>query len=170
MIFLGLGSNIGDKRYNIDQALGLLAKQGVLTLRCSSYYLTSPWGITDQDEFINIVCEVKFEGNAQDLLKICLDTEIEMGRERLLKWGPRLIDIDILEFRRQQIHTPNLKIPHPYYMERDFVLVPLSEMEPDWIPTGRLKSLKDYMEDIDISQCKKLEASPVLSTLRNFRR
>jgi len=170
MIFLGLGSNVGDKTTNIDHALSLLSKQGIQIIRCSSYYLTPPWGITDQDEFINIVCEVKYEGNALDLLTICLGTEINMGRERILKWGPRLIDIDILEFHRQQINTPDLKVPHPYYMERDFVLVPLAELEPEWIPTGRLRSLKEYMEDIDISKCERLADRPSLSTLNSFHR
>jgi 2-amino-4-hydroxy-6-hydroxymethyldihydropteridine diphosphokinase len=135
MIFLGLGSNLGDKKGNLEQALDLLAQEKVRIVRTSSFYETQPWGNLAQDPFLNMVAEVSFEGNPLDLLDIILGIEQKMGRVRMEKWGPRIIDIDILEFNRITLQTPNLTIPHPYYPERDFVMIPLRELEPDWIPT-----------------------------------
>lgn len=132
MIFLSLGSNLGDKRANLEKALELLALQGMGIARSSSFYETAPWGNPNQDDFVNIVVEVIFEGKAEDLLEIALATEQKMGRVRLEKWGPRCIDIDIIDFHHQQIQTDTLTLPHPYYRERDFVMVPLKELEPEW--------------------------------------
>ncbi len=165
MIFLGLGANIGDKKENIERALNLLTKNEIRVLRTSSFYSTPPWGIKEQDEFINIVCEVAFEGGAEELLGNCLQVEQEMGRERIVKWGPRLIDIDILEFQRLQINTQRLTLPHPLYTDRDFVLVPFAELEPQWIPTGKEKDIQFYLKEIDISKCIRLEDKPSIATL-----
>lgn len=132
MIFLSLGSNLGDKKANLEKALELLALAGVKIARISSFYETAPWGNPNQDDFVNIVVEVIFEGSATELLEIALATEQKMGRIRLEKWGPRRIDIDIIDFHRQQIQTDTLTLPHPYYKERDFVMIPLKELEPDW--------------------------------------
>lgn len=132
MIFLSFGSNLGDKTANIDTALGLLHLHGVGVVRVSSYYGTAPWGYTQQDDFVNAVAEVKFGGTPQELLDIALRIEHKMGRVRIQKWGPRIIDIDIVDFHRQHVHTDSLNLPHPYYHERDFVLLPLRELEPDW--------------------------------------
>ncbi len=132
MIFIGLGSNIGNKTANLEMAISKLAEHGVATLRRSSFYETAPWGNVEQDSFLNAVIEVYFEGEAPFLLEICLKVEQEMGRERKEKWGPRNIDIDMIDFHRQKIDLPQLQLPHPYYQVRDFVMIPLRELEPDW--------------------------------------
>lgn len=132
MIFIGLGSNMGDKKANIQEALRLLSLKNVQILRVSSMYETAPWGVLEQDDFVNAVAEVDFKGNAEELLHILLETEIEMGRVRETKWGPRLIDIDIIDFHRQVIENEFIRIPHPFYKERDFVMMPLKELEPNW--------------------------------------
>jgi 2-amino-4-hydroxy-6-hydroxymethyldihydropteridine diphosphokinase len=132
MIFIGLGSNIGDKKANIFKALTLLAQKNIEIVRVSNMYETAPWGVLAQDDFVNAVAEVAFEGDAEALLTLLLQTEMEMGRVRIEKWGPRLIDIDIIDFHRQVIQNDFIHLPHPFYKERDFVLIPLRELEPNW--------------------------------------
>lgn len=132
MIFLSLGTNLGQKAENLDKALSLLTQKGVKWLRKSAHYATPPWGKTDQDNFLNMVVEVEFAGSPHELLARCLEVETQMGRVRSEKWGPRLIDIDIIDFHRQQISEPQLQLPHPFYPQRDFVMLPLRELEPDW--------------------------------------
>ena len=133
MIFLGLGSNLGDKTANLQMALQKLGEKGVAVLRISTILETPPWGFTEQDSFMNLVAEVGFDGTPESLLSILLGIENEMGRVREIKWGPRLIDLDILDFHRQIVQTETLSLPHPHYHERDFVMIPLRELEPDWV-------------------------------------
>ena len=156
MIFLGLGSNIGEKSLNIRSALKKMDESGVEILRKSPFYATPPWGILSQDEFVNMVCEVNFEGTAEELLDIVLQVEEDLGRYRYYKWGPRLIDIDILEFHRETRDTPRLKLPHPYYPERSFVLVPLADLEPKWIPTGYKENISTLISKIPLDGIAKL--------------
>ena len=135
MIIIGLGSNIGQKEENIHRSIELITQAGVEVVNLSSLYASEPWGILRQASFVNAIAEVHFEGTAIELLDILLETEIDMGRKRIFKWGPRLIDLDIIEFRAQRIHTDRLQIPHPYYRERNFVLIPLEELYPEFIPS-----------------------------------
>ncbi|MBX7242134.1 MAG: 2-amino-4-hydroxy-6-hydroxymethyldihydropteridine diphosphokinase [Bacteroidia bacterium] len=132
MIFLGLGSNLGDKIQNLTMALRKMEAKGITILRTSQIIETAPWGVTNQDFFMNMVIEVKYEDTPEALLNCILSVETEMGRVREVKWGPRIIDIDIIDFHRQKINTDSLILPHPYYSERDFVMIPLRELEPDW--------------------------------------
>lgn len=132
MIFLGLGSNMGDRTQNLKTALLKMEADGIRIIRTSQIIETAAWGFTNQNAFMNVVTEVEFEGTAESLLKQILAIETKMGRIRSVKWGPRVIDIDIIDFHRQIIHTENLILPHPYYSERDFVMIPLRELEPDW--------------------------------------
>ncbi|MFM7084075.1 MAG: 2-amino-4-hydroxy-6-hydroxymethyldihydropteridine diphosphokinase [Hyphomicrobium sp.] len=128
---IGLGSNKGDKISNIHEALKLLEDCKDIDLqKISSLYKSAPWGIREQDWFVNAVAAITTKLDAHSLLKRCLDIESRMGREREIKWGPRVIDIDILVYRDEIINTPTLKIPHPYIEERGFVLVPLNEIAP----------------------------------------
>ncbi len=162
MIFLGLGTNEGDRIANLQKALGLLWEQEVRLLRCSSIYQTEPWGITEQDIFLNIVCEVSWAGSEEKLLETVLSVEQTMGRIRIQKWGPRLIDIDIVDFQRKIVETPHLSLPHPYYQERDFVLVPLAELEPEWMDEKGtpIQRLIDQLGHTGI----RIFAAPILST------
>lgn len=141
MIFIGLGSNIGDTRGHLTQALALLEQQQVQILRASSLYETEPWGYADQDWFLNAVCEVAWAGTPQELLEVLLQTELQLGRRREIHWGPRIIDLDLIEFQGITLQQEHLTLPHPAYPERDFVLVPLAELEPDFVPTGHTQTV-----------------------------
>lgn len=133
MIFLSLGSNIGNKKENLDQAKSNLIINDIEIVKSSSYYTTEPWGNTNQDSFLNAVLEVKFADSAENLLETILKIEAKMGRIRKLKWEPRIIDIDILSFHNEIIQTAALKLPHPFIAERLFVLKPWNEIAPNFV-------------------------------------
>jgi 2-amino-4-hydroxy-6-hydroxymethyldihydropteridine diphosphokinase len=128
-VYIALGSNVGCKRDNMKQAGELIAAlPGTQVIKCSSLYETAPWGKTDQEEFLNQVIAVETTLQPGELLQELQSIEIKMGRQRQEKWGPRLIDLDILLFGNEVIDDPQLTIPHPYLRERLFVLVPLAEI------------------------------------------
>ena len=132
VVALGLGSNLGDKLANINRAIELLdSTSGIRVTTRSQNYRTEPWGIKDQDWFINVCVLIKTSLGAKELLDRCLTIEQELGRIRDIKWGSRIIDIDILLYGNQNISLEGLTIPHPLIMERSFVLVPLAEILPD---------------------------------------
>lgn len=133
MIFLSLGSNIGNKKENLDQAKSNLIINDIEIVKSSSYYTTEPWGNTNQDSFLNAVLEVKYADSAENLLETILKIEAKMGRIRKLKWEPRIIDIDILSFHNEIIQTTTLKLPHPFIAERLFVLEPWNEIAPNFV-------------------------------------
>ncbi|MEQ1653185.1 MAG: 2-amino-4-hydroxy-6-hydroxymethyldihydropteridine diphosphokinase [Hyphomicrobium sp.] len=129
---IGLGSNIGDKVANIDRAIALLtADRAVRLVEASRHYRSAPWGVLDQDWFVNAAISVATTLSAHDLLLHCQRVENEMGRVRQQKWGPRLIDVDVLTYRDEKISLPDLTVPHPLIAERSFVLLPLREIAPD---------------------------------------
>lgn len=148
MIFLGLGSNIGNKVDNLRNSIVQMEKGLIRVVRCSALYQTPAWGMEDQDDFVNAVCEVSFDGEPSELLQRLQAIEEEMGRQRMQKWGPRLIDLDILEYHRFIVQEASLTLPHPYYPQRPFVLVPMLDLEPDWIPTGHDTSIFDLLEEL----------------------
>lgn len=158
MIFLGVGTNLGDKEENIRRAYMHLEEAGVNILRKSSIYSSKAWGIRNQASFLNSVIEVEFTGTPLALLDICLSVETKMGRERIVKWGPRLIDLDIIDFDRISWKTGKLILPHAFYTERSFVLTPLAELEPDWVDVESGKSIQYYLEQIsDEDACIRIE-------------
>ena len=129
LAYLGLGSNLGERKATLQNALDELAACPNLTLTAvSSFYETAPWGKTDQPPFVNAAAKVKFRGTAKELLAVCQAVENKLGRVREVKWGPRTIDIDILHVVGFRLNTPELSLPHPYLTERAFVLVPLTEI------------------------------------------
>lgn len=129
---IGLGSNVGDKQANIARALELLTANGDIRLvRRSRDYRSAPWGVTAQDWFVNAASSVATKLTARELLARCQEVEKTMGRVRLQKWGPRVIDVDILTYRNQTISQPDLTVPHPLIAVRAFVLVPLAEIAPE---------------------------------------
>ena len=131
--YLSLGSNEGDRMQWLQQALVLIAAEcGVVTKR-SSIYETAPWGITDQPGFLNMVIAVRTGLSPHTLLQRILAIEIVLGRKREIKWGPRIIDIDILLYNYEIINTPELVVPHPFIHLRRFTLVPLAEIAPAYI-------------------------------------
>jgi 2-amino-4-hydroxy-6-hydroxymethyldihydropteridine diphosphokinase len=128
---LGLGGNVGDVGHTLIAALRQMAEApGVQLVRVSSIYATPPWGRLDQPSFLNMAAIVATNLPAPALLALCLDIERGMGRQRLERWGPRTLDIDILTYGDQTIDAPDLKIPHPRMTERAFVLTPLVEIAP----------------------------------------
>jgi 2-amino-4-hydroxy-6-hydroxymethyldihydropteridine diphosphokinase len=130
--YLGLGSNLGDKRAMLLRALdGLAATPGLRVVARSGFYRTPPWGDTNQDWFLNAAASVETDLAPHALLAAALAVERALGRVRERKWGPRTIDIDVLLFEGQTVHDPDLVLPHPHLMERAFVLKPLVEIAPD---------------------------------------
>ena len=135
---IGLGSNLGDKAANIRTALAHLSANGAIRImRVSRYWRSAPWGIEDQDWFVNACAAVATGLDAHELLRRCLAAEDALGRVRVQKWGPRLVDVDVLTYRGQTIDTPDLKVPHPFIEARGFVVVPLAEIAPDEVIRGR---------------------------------
>lgn len=135
--YLGLGSNLGDRLENLRRAVALLRERGVRVVRSSRVYETDPVG-PPQPDYLNAVVEVEARGTAAGLLRAGLGVEEAMGRERMERWGPRVIDIDLLTFGDRTIDEPGLQVPHPRMHERAFVLVPLLELDPDpALPGGR---------------------------------
>lgn len=129
--YLGLGSNLGNTKENIDKALELLtAKETVKLLKTSSYYETAPVGYQQQDWFLNIVAEIETELSPYELLALCNEVEQQLKRERLIRWGPRTLDIDILLYEGFESKVDKLIVPHPRMQERAFVIIPLQEIAP----------------------------------------
>jgi 2-amino-4-hydroxy-6-hydroxymethyldihydropteridine diphosphokinase len=129
-VFLGLGSNLGDRQAALEEALRRLEGLGFDTTRRSSTWQTEPVGGPPQGWFLNAVVAGETSLGPEELLQACLDTEREMGRVRAEKNGPRLIDVDILLFGEMRREGPGLVIPHPRLHERLFVLEPLHEIAP----------------------------------------
>lgn len=130
--FLSIGTNIGERLDNLNSAVsGLAAVEQIKIIKVSSVYETDAVGYEDQAAFLNIVVEIETSFAPVELLDFCLALELELGRVRLFKWGPRLIDIDILLYEDVKLDTEKLKIPHPYMKERAFVTIPLIEISPD---------------------------------------
>lgn len=126
--YLSLGSNIGDRAGNIARAIAALRARGVRVIRESSLYETEPVEFLEQAWFLNGAIEVETELSPERLIEGLLEIEREMGRERRMPKGPRLIDMDILLYGEEVVRKPGLDIPHPRMAERKFVLVPLAEI------------------------------------------
>ncbi len=138
-VFLSLGSNLGEREENLRQALEMLSSSGEIeVLRVSSLYQTRPVGYTNQPDFLNLVAETATTLESHALLRRCLEVEDELGRVREERWGPRLIDLDVLLYGDVVSDDEELVLPHPLMLERAFVLVPLLELAPDLkMPDGR---------------------------------
>jgi 2-amino-4-hydroxy-6-hydroxymethyldihydropteridine diphosphokinase len=131
IVYIGIGSNLGDRGKNCSRSIDLLEKNGIVVRQRSSLYETMPWGVRDQPLFLNMVIEAETELKPQELLELLKNVEIEVGREKSAKWGPRAIDLDILLYDNIILNDETLTIPHPYLHERDFVLIPFCEIAPD---------------------------------------
>ncbi|WP_249661639.1 2-amino-4-hydroxy-6-hydroxymethyldihydropteridine diphosphokinase [Lysinibacillus fusiformis] len=130
-VYLSIGTNIGERYENLQQAVALLReKENIDVVRVSSVYETAAVGYTDQADFLNIAVHLKTDASSTEMLKICQSIEQELGRVREFRWGPRIIDLDILLYNQETIETESLLVPHPRMYERAFVLVPLVEITP----------------------------------------
>lgn len=133
-IFLGMGSNLGDREASLTTAIDRLESEYTIkVVRVSRFIETSPWGVIDQPMFINAVIEIETDLSPHDLLNVCKELEQKAGRIKTVKWGPRTLDIDILYYHQLTMNEPELVIPHPRIAERDFVLTPLQEIAPDFV-------------------------------------
>lgn len=136
-VAIALGSNIGDKAGNIASAVTLLREGGTLThIKLSSLYKTPPWGVTEQDWFINACLAARTKLAPKELLARLQAIETAMGRVRAQRWGPRLIDLDILYCGDAVLNTPELTLPHPEMRNRGFVMIPLAEIRPGYVVDG----------------------------------
>jgi 2-amino-4-hydroxy-6-hydroxymethyldihydropteridine diphosphokinase len=147
--YILLGSNLGDSKKYISNAIVEIEREIGVVQAKSALYQTEAWGKLDQPEFINQVIEVKTKLSPALLLKYILEIEKKLGRERLQKWGARTIDIDILFFDNQIINELDLIIPHPFLHVRRFTLMPLSEIAPKLIHPILLRSVSQLLEELD---------------------
>ena len=146
-IFLGLGSNVGDREDYLRKAISILGDREDIQLnRISSIYETEPWGKTNQDFFLNQVAEIETELDPWELMAICQEIEKSLGREKNEKWGPRIIDIDLLLFGEQIVDEENLQVPHPRLSERWFVLIPLNEVASLMMIPGSGQTVQEALE------------------------
>ena len=143
---VALGSNIGDKIENVEKAVSLLTQGDDVQLTSRSrIYKTPPWGNTDQDWFVNACIGVKTSLDPHELLQRCLAVEERMGRRRTEKWGPRIIDLDVLVYGDVELADENLTLPHPHITKRAFVLAPMSDIAPEMKLDGR--SISDWLSE-----------------------
>lgn len=130
--YIGLGSNLGERGVQIDAALASLrGRPQIRLLRVSRFRLTAPVGVTDQPDFLNGVAELETVLKPQELLAVLLGIESQLGRVRARRWGPRIIDLDLLLMDDLVVNSGSLQLPHPRMHERRFVLEPLAELAPD---------------------------------------
>ena len=154
--YLGLGSNMGDTRKNLDIAVDLLkSSKNITVIKVSSYYETEPVGYVEQDWFLNIVVQIETNFEPEELLVFCQQIEEVLKRKRIIRWGPRTIDVDILLYEHYTSNEESLTIPHPRMTERAFVMVPLYEIAPDLVIEG--KSINEIINSLDGEEIHKLE-------------
>ena len=160
--YIGLGSNMGDKVANLKKAVLELGKvPGNKVLAVSSFYKTEPVGGVEQDWFVNAAAEIETSLTPRELLNKLLYIEKNLGRVRDARWGPRVIDLDILLYDDLVMDEEGLSIPHPYLHERGFVLVPLAEIAPKVIHPKFKKSISELMRGIhDNKKIEKIGGVP----------
>jgi 2-amino-4-hydroxy-6-hydroxymethyldihydropteridine diphosphokinase len=150
IIYLSLGSNLGDRLVNLRTAISLLPPN-VKPLTQSSVYETEPWGFTDQPDFLNLVIKANTGLDPHSLFKYIKGIEVSMGRQETVRFGPRMIDLDILFYDDLILDLPELTIPHPRLTERAFVLIPLAEIAPDFVHPCFQKTIHQLKSSVDIT-------------------
>jgi dihydropteroate synthase/2-amino-4-hydroxy-6-hydroxymethyldihydropteridine diphosphokinase len=159
-VYLGLGSNLGDRYGRLIEALKRLQSHVAIDA-ISSIYETEPWGYADQPRFLNVVCGGATDRSPQELLSAVKTIELELGREPTFRYGPRAIDIDILLYGAEVIEHEDISIPHARLHERDFVLVPLNEIAPEAVQPKFGKTIEALSVAIDLSQVRVFARRPL---------
>lgn len=142
-----LGTNLGDREEILTSAREKIETQAGKIIKTSAIYSTAPWGIEDQPDFLNQTLLIETSFNPLQLLETLQPFEHEAGRIRKEKWGPRLLDIDILYYDNEIIDLPSLKIPHLFMAQRRFTLVPLADISPDWVHPVLKKNVVQLLEE-----------------------
>ncbi|SOC44800.1 2-amino-4-hydroxy-6-hydroxymethyldihydropteridine diphosphokinase [Ureibacillus acetophenoni] len=151
-VYLSLGTNIGDREYNLKLAVNMLNdREGIDIKAISSIYETAPVGYVNQPSFLNIALLIETSFSAQETLNVCQSIENELGRVRKIRWGPRIIDLDILLFNNENIEVENLIVPHPRMFERAFVLVPLLEIAKEYV-TPQLQLAREGLTRMNLNE------------------
>lgn len=148
-IFLLLGSNQGKRVRNLRTAQAEIRQNQMKIVKKSSVYETPPWGKIDQPDFLNMALQVNCPHSPVELLRILKRIEKKLGRKKGCKWGPRLIDIDILFYNARIVKTRNLTIPHPDFDQRAFAIVPMAEISPNFTDPRSARKMKDYLKGTD---------------------
>lgn len=159
--FIGIGSNLGSPAENCEKAIGLLhASSEIEVVNQSNLYKSEPVGKLKQDWFVNATVAIKTSLVPEALLISVLKIEKVLGRERREKWGPRVIDLDILTYENRVVHSASLTLPHPEMAKRKFVLMPLSEFAGDYVHPVENKTIYDLLQDLPESpQVKKISSA-----------
>ncbi|MFS0577321.1 2-amino-4-hydroxy-6-hydroxymethyldihydropteridine diphosphokinase [Sporosarcina sp. 179-K 3D1 HS] len=153
--FLSIGSNMGDRLRHLQQSVYTLhSQEGIEVVAVSSIYETAPIGFIGQADFLNMAVKIQTSLDPHTLLNVCQQIESDLGRKRLIRWGPRTIDLDILLYNNENIESENLIIPHPRMLERAFVLVPLFEIAPE------LASSEEVVQAGGVELWKKIDGAP----------
>lgn len=151
-VYLSLGTNIGEREANLKRAVHMLQEnENVKVLSVSSIFETAPVGYIDQASFLNIAVLVETSYSPFEMLVLCQSVENNLGRVREIRWGPRIIDLDILLYNQENIEAENLIVPHPRMFERAFVLVPLMEIAREPL-TGLLQKAESVLSEMDMEQ------------------
>ena len=144
--YIAFGSNMGNRKKTILAAMEKMREKGMNFLKISTFYETKPYGVTEQDDFMNCVAQIETELNPMSLLDTLLNIERSLGRTREKRWGPRTIDLDIIFYDKKIVNFADLIIPHPDMQNRLFVLEPLSEIAPDYVHPSLHKSVNEMLK------------------------
>ena len=159
--YIGVGSNVGKKLLQCQEAISEILKidHNKLLLQ-SSFYKTEPRGYTAQDWFVNGVVKIETDLTAQELLGSLKAIEARLGRRETFRWGPRTIDLDLLFYDEEQIQTDELQVPHPLLHKRQFVLVPLAEIDPSFLHPVLRKTVQELSSELEEDQGVEILSSP----------
>jgi 2-amino-4-hydroxy-6-hydroxymethyldihydropteridine diphosphokinase len=158
---IGIGSNVGKKLVRCQEAISEILKVDRHRLLAqSSFYKTAPLGYTAQDWFVNGVIKVETDLTAHELLRSLKTIESHLGRRETFRWGPRTIDLDLLFYDEEQIQTGELQVPHPLLHKRQFVLVPLVEIDPSFLHPILNKTVQELLNDLGGDQGVQMLSSP----------
>ncbi|SHH83497.1 2-amino-4-hydroxy-6-hydroxymethyldihydropteridinediphosphokinase [Caloranaerobacter azorensis DSM 13643] len=152
-VYLGVGTNLGDRLNNLNEAIRLIKNfRNTEVIKISKIYETEPWGYTLQDKFLNLCMEIETDLDPFELLEECQKVERILKRKRYFRWGPRTIDVDILIYDDVSINDDKLTIPHPRIQERAFVLVPLKDLNENIVIKG--KTISEWIDIVGLEGIK----------------